>query len=47
VAAPSPAGFKARLDGAGSTLSFGKVSLPTAGGWNEVGFKVPSNQTVL
>jgi len=32
VAAPSLAEFKARLDGALSTLGWGKVSLPTAGG---------------
>jgi len=32
VAAASLAEFKARLDGALSTLGWGKVSLPTAGG---------------
>jgi len=32
VAAPSLAGFKARLDGAGSTLGWWKGSLPRAGG---------------
>jgi len=32
VAAPSLAGFKARLDGALSTLGWGKGSLPIAGG---------------
>ena len=34
VAAPSLAVFKARLDGAGSSLGWWKVSLPMAGGWN-------------
>jgi len=33
VAAPSLAVFKARLDGALSTLVWWKVSLPMAGGW--------------
>jgi len=32
VAAPSLAGFKPRLDGALSTLGWGKVSLPMAAG---------------
>jgi len=32
VAAPSLAGFKARLDGAGSSLGWWKRSLPMAGG---------------
>ena len=32
VAAPSLAGFQARLDGALSTLGWGKGSLPMAGG---------------
>jgi len=32
VAAPSLAGFKARLDGAWSTLGWWKGSLPMAGG---------------
>ena len=32
VAAPSLAGFKARLDGALSTLRWWKMSLPMAGG---------------
>jgi len=43
VAAPSLAGFKARLDGAGSTLGWGKMSLLMAGGWNQMIYKVPSN----
>ena len=33
VTAPCLAGFKARLDGALSTLVWWKVSLPMAGGW--------------
>jgi len=43
VAAPSLAGFKARLDGALSTLVWWKMSLLMAGGWNQMIFKVPSN----
>ena len=43
VAAPSLAVLKARLDGAGSTLGWWKLSLPMAGGWNEMVYKVPSN----
>jgi len=43
VAAPSLAMFKARLDGALSTLGWWEMSLLTAGGWNEMIFKVPSN----
>jgi len=42
VAAPSLAGFKGRLDGALSTLGWWKGSLPRAGGWNEMVYKVPS-----
>ena len=34
VGAPSLAVPKARLDGAGSSLGWWWVSLPTAGGWN-------------
>ena len=34
--APSLAGLKARLDGAVSSLVSREVSLPAAGGWNEV-----------
>jgi len=48
AAAPSPAGLRARLDGAGSTLGWGKGSLPRAGvGW--MSSKVPScpNQSVI
>jgi len=43
VTAPSLAVFKARLDGALSTLGWWKGSLPTAGGWNKMVHKVPSN----
>jgi len=43
VAAPSLAGFKARLDGVLSTLGWEKMSLLLAGGWNQVISKVPSN----
>jgi len=43
VAAPSLAGFKARLDRAWSSLGWWKGSLPRAGGWNWVICKVPSN----
>jgi len=43
VAAPSLAGFKARLNGAWSTLGWGQGSLPIAGGWNWVIYRVPSN----
>jgi len=43
VAAPSLAGFKARLDGALSTLGWWKMSLLMAGGLNQMIFKVPSN----
>ena len=43
AAAPSLAGSKVRLDGAGSTLGWWKGSLPVAGGWNEMVYKVPSN----
>jgi len=35
--------FKARVDGALSNLVWGKVSLPMAGGWNYMVFKVPSS----
>jgi len=42
VAAPSLAGFKARLDRAGSTLGWWKGSLPVAGGWNRMVYTVPS-----
>jgi len=43
VAAPSLAGFKARLDGALSKLRWWKMSLLMAGGWNWGICKVPSN----
>jgi len=43
VAAPSLAGFKARLDGALSNVVWWKVSLSMAGGWNWVICKAPSN----
>jgi len=35
--------LRARLDGAVSNLLQKEVSLPTAGGWNEMILKVPSN----
>ena len=43
VTAPSLAGLKARLDGAGSSLGWWKGSLLVAGGWDWVVCKVPSN----
>ena len=43
VDAPSPGVLRARLDGAGSNLGWWEVSLPVAGGWNWMVFKVPSN----
>jgi len=43
VAAPSLAGFKARLDGAGSTLGWWKGSLLMAEGWNGMFYKVSSS----
>ena len=36
VDAPSLEAFKARLDGAVSSLVWWEVSLPIAGGWNEM-----------
>ena len=42
VADPSLEVFKARLDGALSNLTYWKVFLPMAGGWNQMIFKVPS-----
>jgi len=45
VAAPSLAASKARLAGAWRTLGWWKGSLPTAGGWNQMICKVPSNPT--
>jgi len=35
--------FTARLDGVVSSLVWREVSLPIAGGWNQVILKVPSN----
>jgi len=46
MAACSLAGFKARLDGALSTLGWWKGSLPVTGGWNEMITSLPT-QTVL
>jgi len=43
VAAPSLAVSKARLDGALSNLGWWKGSLPMAGGWSEIIYKVPCN----
>ena len=43
VDAPSLEVFKARLDGALGSLVWWEVSLPMAGGWHWVVFKVPSN----
>ena len=43
VAAPSLAVFKARLDGALSTVGWWKGSLPMAGGRPRWSSKVPSN----
>jgi len=43
VAASFLAVFKAKLDGTLSNLIQWKVSLPMAGGWNEMFHKVPSN----
>ena len=43
VGAPSLEVFKARLDGALGNLVWWEVSLPMAGGWNWMVFKVPSN----
>ena len=41
--APSLGALQARLDGAVSNLGWREVSLPIAGGWNQVILKVPSN----
>ena len=43
VDVPSLGALQARLDGAVSNLGWREVSLPIAGGWNEVILKVPSN----
>jgi len=42
VTVPSLEAFKARLDGAVSSLVSREVSLPAAGGWNEVILEAPS-----
>ena len=42
VTVPSLEAFKARLDGAVSSLVSREVSLPAAGGWNEVISEAPS-----
>jgi len=43
VAAPSLAGFEARLDGALSTMGWWKMSMLMAGGWDQMIFEDPSN----
>ena len=43
VDAPSLEAFKASLDGAVINLVYREVSLPTAGGWNQMILKVPSD----
>jgi len=43
VDAPSLEVFKARLDGALGSLSWWVATLPMAGHWGWMGFKVPSN----
>ena len=43
VGAPSLEVSKARLDGTLGSLSWWVATLLTAGGWNWVGFKAPSN----
>jgi len=43
VGPPLLEAFKARLDGAVSNLVYREVSLPIAGGWNQVILNVPSN----
>jgi len=43
VAVPSLAGLKPSLDGVLSSLVWWKGSLPMAGGWNMMIYKVPSN----
>ena len=45
VDVPSLQAFKARLDEALSNLVYREVHLPTAGGWNYMILKVPSNPT--
>lgn len=46
VDAPSLKIFKAGLDGDGGKLVWWKVSLPTAGDWNKMIFKVASNPSL-
>ena len=43
VDVPSLEASQARLDGAVSNLVYCEASLPTAGGWNSMVLKVPSN----
>ena len=43
VDVPSLEAITSRLDGAVSSLVWREVSLPIAGGWNEMIFKVPLN----
>ena len=43
VDAPSLETLKARLDGALDSLIWWSATLPTAGSWNWLSFKVPSN----
>jgi len=43
VGAPSLEVLKARLDGALGSLSWWVAAMTTAGGWNQMIFKVPSN----
>ena len=43
VDAPSLEVLKARLDDVLGNLVWWEVSVPMAAGWNQVGFKVPSN----
>ena len=45
VGPPSLEAFKAKLDGALDSLSCWVAALPMAGGWDWVGFTVPSNTT--
>jgi len=47
VGAPSLEVLKARLDGALGSLICRVAALPTAGGWKWVGFKIPSDPTIL
>jgi len=47
VGATFLAALKARLDGAVSNVVYREVSLPMAGGWNEVILKALPAQTIL